>query len=254
MTGAPRVNYTHKKMTADELWPKLLKHDADKDIMACSSPAGSDKTTDDTGLVQGHAFTLMGAKLMSNGVRMLTIRNPWGSEKYHGNWSDEDSRWTPALKAEAGMKADMDDGIFHMAIEDFMTLFSESSANFNTENMHYDYFLKLDDSTPPVGDLTSHDLTIVSTADQDVYVIAHTWDKRGLSDKCKNLAKYSEFKTPADYMQFSGSFTSTWTMKADDKSIVTVSHDFSNGDLASDWSVVAWGSKAPVYVYAKNGA
>jgi len=183
MTGAPAVVYHHNAISADDLWAKLLKHDENKDIMTCGSPAGSDKTTDSSGLVQGHAFTLMSVKQMSNGVKMLKIRNPWGSEKYHGTWSDKDSRWTAALKAEAGMSADMDDGIFHMDIDTFKYKFSESTANYNTENMKYDYFLMLNDNTPASGanNLTKHDLTIVSTADQDVYVTAHTWDRRGLS-------------------------------------------------------------------------
>jgi len=42
-------------------------------------------------------------------------------------------------------------------------------------------------------------------------------------------------------------------MTKDGKSQVSVNHDFSDGDLASDWSVVAWGSKAPVYVYHNKG-
>ena len=119
MTGAPYMTYSHKDHTPDQLWERLSKHDARKDIMTAGSPAGSDKTTDKTGLVQGHAFTVSGVKVLSNGVRLVKCRNPWGAEKFHGNWSDSDPRWTPELRAEAGMKIDKEDGSFFMTIEDY---------------------------------------------------------------------------------------------------------------------------------------
>jgi hypothetical protein len=94
LTGGPVVNYDHKEIGTDDLWNKIVAHDAAGDIMTCVSPPGSDKTTDATGLVQGHAFTLLGAKTLSNGVRMLKIRNPHGKEKYHGKWGDDYWGWT----------------------------------------------------------------------------------------------------------------------------------------------------------------
>jgi hypothetical protein len=31
------------------------------------------------------------------------MRNPWGIEKYHGEWSDDSKLWTPEWRKEAGV-------------------------------------------------------------------------------------------------------------------------------------------------------
>lgn len=94
--------------------------------MATAVMPGGDKK----GLVTGHAYTLIGCKEW-NGLRMLRIRNPWGSEKYIGNWSDGDTtRWTPEAKEALGYVND-NDGIFWVQLEDFMTLF------YNVQISHY---------------------------------------------------------------------------------------------------------------------
>jgi len=52
------------------------------------------------GLVRGHAYTVVGVKeLTVSGTkhRLIKIRNPWGSERYTGEWNDNDTRWTPQL-------------------------------------------------------------------------------------------------------------------------------------------------------------
>lgn len=90
----------------------------------------------------GHAFTILKLITLSNGARLVKLRNPWGREKYHGKWSDDDTRnWTPKLMAEAGMTADKGDGMFHMAIKDYRKRFANTSANINNEQMHFDYFM-----------------------------------------------------------------------------------------------------------------
>ena len=99
MTGAPFEVYDHRSddINAPKLWEKLVAHDMNKDIITSGSPAGSDKTTSASGLVQGHAFTLLGTHVTSAGDKLVKIRNPHGNEKYEGMWSDEDARWTPEL-------------------------------------------------------------------------------------------------------------------------------------------------------------
>ena len=99
MTGAPFEIYEHRSddINAPKLWEKLVAHDMNKDIITSSSNPGSDKTTSASGLVQGHAFTLLGTHVTSAGDKLVKIRNPHGNEKYEGMWSDEDARWTPEL-------------------------------------------------------------------------------------------------------------------------------------------------------------
>jgi len=44
------------------------------------------------------------------------MRNPWGNEKYHGEWSDHSSLWTPEYKKQAGY-INGDDGIFFVPLD-----------------------------------------------------------------------------------------------------------------------------------------
>lgn len=46
-------------------------------------------------LITRHAYTILGAVKLSTGDTLLKMRNPWGAEKYSGDWSDQDPRWTP---------------------------------------------------------------------------------------------------------------------------------------------------------------
>jgi hypothetical protein len=49
--------------------------------MVCSSNAGSDKNKSQSGVVQGHAYTLLGVdilKFKEKNIRLVKLRNPWG--------------------------------------------------------------------------------------------------------------------------------------------------------------------------------
>ena len=64
--------------------------------MVCSSNPGSDSDTSQSGVVQGHAYTLLNAiNLNYNGqqIRLIQLRNPWGKGEYKGPWSDYDPNW-----------------------------------------------------------------------------------------------------------------------------------------------------------------
>jgi len=68
-------------------------------MVTCQSfqGAGSDKQQNDIGIPYMHAFTINGTKQLSDGTKLIRIRNPWGSETYKGPFSDkgeDDERWT----------------------------------------------------------------------------------------------------------------------------------------------------------------
>ena len=133
LTGAPIVIHPHAdKNNVEDMWTKLRNHYSAGDIINCASQAGKDTETDDAGLPLGHAFTVLGIKKLSNGVRLVNIRNPWGRETFKGAWSDSDTEnWTPALLKEAGYKNDKNNGIFHMSIEDYHKRMSHTEVNLN---------------------------------------------------------------------------------------------------------------------------
>ena len=64
--------------------------------MCASSNPGADTKMSETGIVQGHAYTLLKAvnlKFQGDKVRLLQLRNPWGRKQSRGDWSDSDPRW-----------------------------------------------------------------------------------------------------------------------------------------------------------------
>jgi len=51
--------------------------------MCASSNSGSDTKMSETGIVQGHAYTLLNAILLDYNktkVRLVQLRNPWGKK------------------------------------------------------------------------------------------------------------------------------------------------------------------------------
>ena len=50
------------------------------------------------GLAMGHIYTVLGVKEIKddsgNDVKLVKIRNPWGTEKYHDDYSDSSPKWT----------------------------------------------------------------------------------------------------------------------------------------------------------------
>ena len=78
---------------------------------------------DSTGLVAGHAYTLVSAKQTSKGDRLVKLRNPWANEvEWTGAWSDQSDLWTERLKKKLDF-TEADDGEFWMCFEDFCSMF-----------------------------------------------------------------------------------------------------------------------------------
>jgi len=93
-----------------------------------SSAAGQEEVDDTSGLVRGHAYSILDAcSVKSKGVnfRIVKVRNPWGSFEWKGSWSDESALWDEHPKVKRKMAHEVkDDGIFHMAWGDFIEHFN----------------------------------------------------------------------------------------------------------------------------------
>ena len=75
-----------------------------------------------------HAYTVLGAyplKDTSGRVvhRLLHVRNPWNTDNFDGPWSDGDSKWTEAFKAQVPYNHDTRDGAFFIDVDDFVRAF-----------------------------------------------------------------------------------------------------------------------------------
>ena len=74
-----------------------------------------------------HSYGLIDARIVKNKrgkeVKLLKLRNPWGSFEWQGDWGDKSSTWTPELKQQLNV-VDADDGTFWMDFEDFKQYFT----------------------------------------------------------------------------------------------------------------------------------
>lgn len=109
-------------------------------VLACGS-IGKDNTREEGrdkvqgSVVGGHAYSVLGIyepMLSTEKVRLLKLRNPWGSFEWKGKWSDKCENWTKYLgiALEIGKPPDVDDGIFYMEWSDFIKLFDLVDALF----------------------------------------------------------------------------------------------------------------------------
>jgi len=80
--------------------------------------------------VSSHCYSVIDAFELkvasSETVRLFKIRNPWGYLEWQGDWADNSKKWTPTLRRQTGAVVD-EDGIFFMAIEDFMQYFRSTT-------------------------------------------------------------------------------------------------------------------------------
>ena len=154
LNGSPSIQYVHATtaVTEDSLWQELTKHDTADEMMFLITPGASDSIVNECGLSNNHAYVVLGAKELSNGDKVVKMRNPWGYERYKCAYSDDSDLWTPELRQEAGAtESVVNDGMFFMKLEDYFSQGLASLISFDTTDWYYDKFLMLDDNTDSPG-------------------------------------------------------------------------------------------------------
>jgi hypothetical protein len=197
--GSPSKSIWHDPatMTAeqlDALWLELQGHDFANEIITSAALSRSTGCN----LVLGHAYTTLRVLELTDGTRLVKVRNPWGSEQWTCDWRDSDNvNWTAERRAEAEtahtQENPVNDGVFWVSFEDYVQHFEVTMISYDTEKLHQDYFLMLDDPSSNPGKwswcgptCSRHTLTVTSEVDQNVWFTAHTWDKRGKPDECEH--------------------------------------------------------------------
>jgi hypothetical protein len=194
--GAPEKYIMHNEAenTADKIWTEITAAEARHDVILMGTEGSNDSHQNEVGLALGHAYTVLGTKLLKdasgNDIKLVKIRNPWGSEDYRGAYSDNSDKWTPALREAAGSVI-KNDGEFFMPIDDYKKWCGETYINFNVDNMSRATFLVLDDTNTETrsegkcgGTCSYHKFTLKSASDQKVYLKLATWEHRGAPKQC----------------------------------------------------------------------
>lgn len=110
-------------LASGRLWSQLLRFKQEGFLLGCGSPSGSDIHVSSSGIVQGHAYSLLQVKEV-DGHKLVQIRNPWANEvEWNGPWSDSSAEWTDRMKHKLKYISQTKDGIFWMSWQDFQIHF-----------------------------------------------------------------------------------------------------------------------------------
>ncbi|PHT32876.1 Calpain-type cysteine protease DEK1 [Capsicum baccatum] len=67
-------------------------------LLGAGSPSGSDVHISSSGIVQGHAYSILQVREV-DGHKLVQIWNPWANEvEWNGPWSDPSPEWTDRMK------------------------------------------------------------------------------------------------------------------------------------------------------------
>ncbi|XP_043806864.1 calpain-type cysteine protease DEK1 isoform X2 [Manihot esculenta] len=83
-------------LASGRLW--LLRFKQEGFLLGAGSPSGSDVHISSSGIVQGHAYSLLQVREV-DGHKLVQIHNPWANEvEWNGPWSDSSPEWTDRMK------------------------------------------------------------------------------------------------------------------------------------------------------------
>jgi len=154
LTGAPTEGIYHYfkegDFTQDDLWKKIKSADEQNFIMTAStSTMVTRRLYEKTNIATYHAYSLLNAyEFEHNGqnVRLLQMKNPWGTGEYTGPWSDNWEGWTPELKKKLNHES-KDDGIFFIPFDEYIKMYSKTTiCMFKEGYVHTNMTIKANES------------------------------------------------------------------------------------------------------------
>ncbi|MCO5606609.1 hypothetical protein L7F22_060797 [Adiantum nelumboides] len=110
-------------LASGRLWSQLLSFKQQGFLLGAGSPAGSDAHVSSSGIVQGHAYSVLQVREV-DGHKLIQVRNPWANEvEWNGPWSDLSTEWSDRMKHKLKYSPQAQDGVFWMSWEDFQIHF-----------------------------------------------------------------------------------------------------------------------------------
>lgn len=253
LTGSPFYMFEHKKQDVETLWQLLNTHDRHDDFITCGTEGYDDKSNpSSSGLDKGHAYVVLGTIKLNNGIRLVKIRSPWGSEGINGVYSDTD-----AISANAIQDKSSIDGTFFLEIDTYLSQFSETQISYDVSDWANARFLKLDDKSHAENPgnwegvcgstCTRHTMTLKADVAQTIYLTAYTWGEMSIPDNCEksdNNLFHAIVINKVDNVfvwNFGDYNLEPIRMTAGETVKIEMEWNFTNDAHAKDWSLVAYG-------------
>lgn len=99
LLGAP--SYYHR-VSDGNAWELINTAVNEKAILCCSTIAENTAELKKKGIQTNHSYGLLNTAEVidnqGNKVRLLKLRNPWGTFEWQGDWGDLSDKWTPETK------------------------------------------------------------------------------------------------------------------------------------------------------------
>ena len=130
LTGSPSARFDHDFIKDENyFWNLILGADDNNYVITASTfeldwqmPSEQKKSK---GIVSAHAYAVISLHEFDRKdekIRLLKLRNPMASSEWTGDWSDDSDKWDKKTRALVNSVV-KDDGIFFIAIEDYLEHF-----------------------------------------------------------------------------------------------------------------------------------
>ena len=129
LTGFPTEIFKHKKLEHEidiyNLYRNIEIGYKEGSIMACGSKS-DEPNVENFGLSPGHAYSIVYPhKWKERKIYLIKLRNPWGKDKWRGNWSEFSKNWTEEnINYFKYKKAN--DGTLWIELKDFIYFFDNT--------------------------------------------------------------------------------------------------------------------------------
>lgn len=133
------INLIITRLSSDDMFDTLLRYKNRRSVLCASGAERMD------GLVSGHAYSILDVvriRTQSRTLRLVLIRNPWGSGEWTGDWSDNSSKWAEFPEVKARLHGDATSGAFWMDWETYTDRWGRigiADRTLDINSIHFNY-------------------------------------------------------------------------------------------------------------------